>query len=143
MAAKNERNVLLGIAHKAAKLLGMEDAERRAFQQKIVGAESLKDVPINSIRALIWHYKKLGADIGIPFPQLIGGEGNLENPRPTRMQLGKIEMLAVDLGWNGGLQDERLEKFCKHTCKVDGLRFLRRESATYLINGLQKLVGRL
>lgn len=141
--AKSQRHVLLGVAHKAAKLLGMNDDERRALQKRIIGVDSLKDAPLEHLRVLVWHYKKLGADVGIPFPELLGGEGTLIDPRPTRMQLGRIEKLSVDLGWNGGLLDERLQNFCKHTCHVDGLRFLRRQTATYLINGLQKLAARV
>ena len=134
-------NTLLGLCHKAPKQLGMTDDERRAFQKRILGVESLKGIGAEHLRVLLWHYRKLGADIGVPPPELLGGVGTLEDPRPTRAQLGLIEKLAVDLGWNDGLKDERLTQFCKHTCKVDALLFLDRERATHLINGLQKMAA--
>ena len=137
----NPRHTLLGLCHKAAKMIGMDEPERIAFQMRTIGVESLKDASNEHLRVLLWHFRKLGANIGVPLPPLLGGEGDIWDPRPTRNQLGLIEKLAVDLGWNDGLNDERLTKFCKHTCKVDALLFLDRERATHLINGLQKMAA--
>ncbi|HWO99749.1 MAG TPA: regulatory protein GemA [Methylococcus sp.] len=127
-----ERRVLLGLAHKGAKLLGWDEDFRREMQQRITGHASCRDMSDAELKRWCWHLKALGADIGIPGPPLRGGR---RMDRPTPWQLGEIERLALAFGWEG-LDDRRLLGFVRHTAHVDDVRFLTRRQASAVIVGL-------
>lgn len=138
MAARTDaRRVLMGLAHKAAAQLGMDDETRRAVQQAVTGKASCKDMSEAELRRLLWHYKAKGVDIGIPGPAPRGGQGWT---RPTPWQWAEIERLALALGWDG-LEDGRLLAFVRRTAQVDGVRFLTRRQATGVITGLRRWVA--
>lgn len=138
MAARTDaRRVLMGLAHKAAAQLGMDDETRRAVQQAVTGKASCKDMSEAELRRLLWHYKAKGADIGIPGPAPRGGQGWT---RPTPWQWVEIERLALRMGWSG-LDDGALRGFVRRTCDVADVRFLTRAQATAVISGLRRWVA--
>ncbi len=131
MQSVDRRRVLLGLAHKAALQLGMDDDTRRAAQAAFSGHESLKDFTNQQLIAWCYELKRRGADIGIPLHSARGGRGL---DRPTDAQLATIERLAASLDMSAGA----LAGFVRRTCAVDDPRFLTRRAATDVITGLTR-----
>lgn len=125
------RRVLLGLAHKAAAQLGMDEETRRAAQAAFAGKASLKDFSDRELVAWCWELKRRGADIGIPGPPPKGG---LSWDRPTPAQWAMIERLAAALG----LTDAGLAGFVRRTTGLDDPRFMTRKDATDVITGLER-----
>ena len=134
MDAKTRRRVLLGVAHKAAAQLGMDEETRRAAQMAFAGKASLRDFSDAQLVGWCWELKRQGADIGIPAPPPRGGAGW---GRPTEQQLAEIERLALAMGWSG-LDDGALRGFVRRTCEVEDVRFITRGQATAVISGLRR-----
>lgn len=133
-----QRKKLLAMAHMAPHQLGLSEDERRTVQREIGGSESCRHMSNASIRRLLWHYKRLGADIFVPGPCAEELKG-----RPTRAQMREIERLAFAMGWEGGLDDPALRGFVKRTARVEHPKFMTRRQATHVITGLGKwLEGR-
>ena len=137
MDVKTRRRVLLGVAHKAAAQLGMDEETRRAAQMAFCGKASLRDYTDAQLIAWCWELKRRGADIGIPAPPPKGGGGW---GRPTDTQWAEIERLALRMGWSG-LDDGALRGFVRRTCDVADVRFLTRGQATAVISGLRRWVA--
>lgn len=129
--AAARRRLLLGLAHKAAKQLGMDEETRRAAQAAFSGKASLKDFSDQELIAWCWELKRRGADIGIPGPPPKGGAGW---DRPTPAQWATIERLAAALA----LTDAGLAGFVKRTTGLDDPRFLDRRGASDVISGLTR-----
>lgn len=129
------RETLMGLVHKAAVQLGLDEDIRRAMQQTITGKPSCRDMTENQLKQVAWHLKRLGADIGIPGQPLRGGN---RWDRPTRPQLTEIERLALRFGWEQGLDDPSLLAFIQRTAKVDAVRFLTKRQASDVITGLRR-----
>lgn len=127
----DRRRQLLGLAHKAAAQLGMEEETRRAAQQAFAGKASLKDFTDAQLVAWCWELKRRGADIGVPAPPPKGGAGW---ERPTPAQWASIERLAAALG----LSEGALAAFVQRTTGLSDPRFLTRRAATQVITGLDK-----
>lgn len=127
----DRRRLLLGLAHKAAAQLGMDDETRRAAQMAFAGQASLKDFTDQQLIGWCWELKRRGAQIGIPAPPPKGGTGW---GRPTDAQWATIERLSASLG----MTDAALAGFVRRTCGVDDQRFLTRRGATEVITGLTK-----
>lgn len=127
----DRRRMLLGLAHKAAAMLGMDEETRRAAQAAFAGRASLKDFSDAQLVAWCWELKRRGADIGIPAPPPKGG---LAWDRPTPAQWATIERLAAALG----ITDAALAAFVRRTTGLDDPRFLTRRGATEVITGLEK-----
>lgn len=125
------RRVLLGLAHKAALLLGLDDESRRAAQQAFAGCTSLKDFTDRQLLAWCYELKRRGAAIGIPGPAPRGGQGW---ERPTPQQWTQIERLALELG----LDEAALAAFVRRTCAVDDVAWMNRKNATEVITGLSR-----
>jgi hypothetical protein len=125
------RRALLGLAHKGAAQLGMDEETRRAAQRAFAGVESLKDFTDAQLVVWCWELKRRGADIGIPGPPPRGGTGW---ERPTEAQWATIERLAAALG----LTEAGLAGFVRRSCRVDDPRFLTRRQATEVITGLTR-----
>lgn len=136
-AKPDRRRVLLGLAHKAAAQLGMDEETRRAAQMAFCGKASLRDYSDSQLIAWCWELKRRGADIGIPAPPPRGGAGW---GRPTDTQWAEIERLALRMGWSG-LDDEALRGFVRRTCEVEDARFITRGQATAIISGLRRWVA--
>lgn len=134
MDAKTRRRLLLGVAHKAAAQLGMDEEKRRAAQMAFAGKASLRDFSDAQLVGWCWELKRRGADIGIPAPPPRGGAGW---GRPTGAQLAEIERLALAMGWSG-LDDGALRGFVRRTCEVEDVRFITRGQATAVISGLRR-----
>lgn len=128
------RRLLLGLAHKAAAQLGMDEETRRAAQAAFAGHESLRDFSDRQLLAWCWELKRRGAEIGIPAPPPKGGAGW---GRPTPAQLVELERLAIAIGWDG-LDDARLRGFVRRTCEIDDLRFASKAQMSDLISGLRR-----
>ena|GEM_PF-2153573 len=131
MMQPERRRLLLGLAHKAAAQLGMDEETRRAAQMAFAGKASLKDYTDSQLVGWCWELKRRGADIGIPGPPPRGGMGW---ERPTEAQWATIERLATQLG----MTDAGLTGFVRRTCGVDDPRFLSRRMATEVITGLTR-----
>lgn len=125
------RRLLLGLAHKGAQMVGMDDDTRRAAQAAFAGHASLKDFSDRELVAWCWELKRRGADIGIPGPPPRGGVGY---GRPTDAQLATIERLAASLD----LSEAALTGFVSRTCHVDAIRFLTKTQASQVITGLER-----
>ncbi|TCS69745.1 uncharacterized protein DUF1018 [Sulfuritortus calidifontis] len=131
MDSKTRRRVLLGLAHRAALQLGLDDDARRQAQAAFAGRASLKDFDDKQLVAWCWELKRRGAEIGIPSPPPKGGLGW---NRPTPAQWATIERLAGSLA----LTDTALAAFVKRTTGLDDPRFLTKRGATEVITGLEK-----
>lgn len=127
----DRRRLLLGLAHKAAAQLGMDDETRRAAQMAFAGKASLKDFSDQQLIGWCWELKRRGAQIGIPAPPPRGGTGW---ERPTDAQWATIERLAASLG----MTDAALAGFVQRTTGLDDPRFLTRRGATEVITGLTR-----
>lgn len=125
------RRVLLGLAHQAALLLGLEEDSRRAAQQAFAGCTSLKDFTDRQLLAWCYELKRRGAAIGVPGPAPRGGQGW---ERPTPAQWTQIERLALELG----LDEAALVVFARRTCGVDDPAWMNRSNASQLIVGLSR-----
>ncbi|MEM6727838.1 MAG: regulatory protein GemA [Pseudomonadota bacterium] len=66
------------------------------------------------------------------------GRGVAGDDRPTSAQWAKLAALGRSLGWEKGLEDERLRGFVIRTAKVSSTRFLTRAGATQVITGLEQ-----
>lgn len=130
-----ERRVLIGLVHKAAKLAALSEDDRRAVQLSVTGKASCADMSAADLRAVLWHYKGKGVDIGVPGAAARGGSG-WQQPSPA--QWTQIERLAQAIGLSDGLDDARLLVFVRRTAQVDALRFLSRKGATDVISGLMR-----
>lgn len=130
----DRRRVLMGLAHKGAKLLGLDDDTRRAAQANHTGVSSCRDMSDGQLLAWCWELKHRGAKIGIPGP----APRAVAMDRPSVPQLAEIERLAGLFGWTDGLDDRRLLGFVQHTAKVDHPRFMTRAQATAVISGLMR-----
>ena len=130
----NRRRLLLGLAHKAAAQLGMDEETRRAAQMAFAGKASLRDFSDAQLVGWCWELKRRGADIGIPAPPPRGSAGW---GRPTDTQWAEIERLALRMGWSG-LDDGALRGFVRRTCEVEDARFITRGQATAVISGLRR-----
>lgn len=127
----DRRRALLGLAHKAAIDLGMDEQTRRMAQAAFAGHESLRDFSDEQLVAWCWELKRRGADIGIPAPAPLGGSGF---GRPTPAQWATIERLVASLG----LSDDGFRAFVKRTAGVDLPRFMTRADASKVITGLER-----
>lgn len=125
------RRLLLGLAHKAAAQLGMDEETRRAAQRAWAGHDSLKDFSDRDLLAWCWELKRRGADIGIPGPAPRGGQGW---DRPTASQLAEIERLSALLG----LSESAMQTWLRRSVFVDDARFLTRQKASQAITGLRR-----
>lgn len=131
---KPMRQVLLGLAHMGAGQLGWDETTRRDHQERLTGKASCRDMSDHELLDWCWRLKRLGAMIGIPLPPRIGGA---TWDRPTERQLGEIEQLSLQMGWEG-LEDKRLAAFVARTAKVDDIRFMLRWQAVHVISGLRR-----
>lgn len=131
---RSRRNLLLGLAHKAAAQLGMDEETRHAAQMAFAGKASLRDFSDAQLVGWCWELKRRGAQIGIPAPPPKAGLGW---GRPTEAQWAEIERLCMAMGWSG-LDDGVLRGFVRRTCGVEDARFLTRGQATALIAGLRR-----
>lgn len=131
----NRRKRLIALAHIAASQLGWDDELRLEAQERATGCASCARMTEAQLVGWLWHLKGLGADVVIPTPGVRGGEGV---GRPTPLQMGEIERLALLAGFEAGLGDLRLEAFVRRTAGVDGVRFLSRDLATDVITGLRR-----
>lgn len=130
-AKPDHRRLLLGLAHKAAVQLGMDEDTRREAQRAFAGKESLKDFTDAELLAWCWQLKEWGANIGIP---LLHGAPAVSRDRPTRAQWATIERLAAAIG----IEKAALAAFVRRTTGLDDPRFMTRRDASYIISGLTR-----
>jgi hypothetical protein len=134
MDKATRRRLLLGLAHKGAAQVGMDDDTRRAAQLAFGGKESLRDFSDPLLIKWCYELKRRGADIGVPAPPPRGGTGW---ERPSAPQWARIEQLSAQLG----LSETGLAQFVTRTAKVDDPRFLTKAQATAVITALAKWAG--
>ena len=132
LARTDRRRRLIGLAHAAAKRIGMDDDARRAMQARVTGQPSAAGMSEAELVAVCAELMRLGADIHVPAPET-GGPG-----MATGWQLLAIERLALEMGWREGLTDARLIAFVRRTAKVDAVRWLSPDAASKIISGLQR-----
>lgn len=74
-----------------------------------------------------------------------GGKGPTAGgeDRPTSAQWAKMAAIGRSMGWEQGLEDERLRSFVKRTAKVSSTRFLSRTQASKVITGLEGWAAQL
>lgn len=75
----------------------------------------------------------------------LGGKGPTANgeARPTSSQWAKIAAIGRSIGWDKGLEDERLRTFVMRTAKVSSTKFLSRTQASKVIMGLEKWAAQI
>ena len=134
MDKTTRRRLLLGLAHKGAQQVGMDEDTRRAAQLAFGGKDSLRDFSDRQLIAWCYELKRRGADIGVPAPPPRGGSGW---DRPSAPQWARIEQLSTQLG----LTEAGLAQFVARTVKVDDPRFLTKAQATAVITALTKWAG--
>ena len=125
-APVDKRRALIGLAHKAATLAGLDDDTRRAVQVEVTGKESCGEMTQRELLALLRHYKAKGVQVYIPNTAPFG--------RITAAQRATIDRLAAAIG----LEDGQLQAFIARTAKVDSVEFLRKSQASAVISGLQR-----
>lgn len=74
-----------------------------------------------------------------------GGKGPTASgeERPTSSQWAKMAALGRSIGWDKGLEDERLRSFVKRTAKVSSTKFLSRTQASKVIMGLESWAAQM
>lgn len=120
------RHTLIGLAHKAATLAGLDEDARRAVQVEVTGVESCGAMTDAQLRILLRHYRARGVDIYIPHASPPG--------RITEAQRATIARLAASIG----LDDAQLQAFVARTAKVDSVDFLTKRAASGIISGLER-----
>lgn len=125
------RRALLGLAHRAAALLGMDEETRRAAQAAWCGKASLRDFSDRELIGWLHELKARGAPIGIPAPPPWGGNGW---DRPSEWQRVRMEQLAARLG----LDEQGFAGFVRRTTGVDDPRFLTHAGAQAVLHGLSR-----
>lgn len=133
----DRRRVLLGLAHRGAAQLGLDEDSRRAAQAAFTGCASCRDMSDSQLIAWCWELKRRGANIGIPGPRPEPGRYG----HPTATQWAEIERLAIAMGWADGLESAALRGFVRRTLSCDDLRFASNRDATRLITGLRRWVA--
>jgi len=63
--------------------------------------------------------------------------------RPTSAQWAKIAAVGAAIGWQDGLEDERLRSFVKRTAKVSSTKFLEPHKASKVIMGLENWAAQM
>lgn len=126
VATVDKRRALIGLAHKAAALAGLDDETRRAVQVEVTGKESCGEMSERELLALLRHYKAKGVQVYIPNTAPLG--------RITAAQRATIDRLAAAIGLDAG----QLQSFIARTTKVDSVEFLRKSQASAVISGLQR-----
>lgn len=138
----NRRNGDLAMIHIAAKRLFGDVSRggdgREAYEDWLelrTGKRSAGKLTTKERIALVKQMRKDGL---IPERQRGGiGQTAAGAERPTSAQWAKIGGLARSIGWEKGLEDERLRSFVKRTAKVSSARFLSRTGASKVIMGLE------
>jgi hypothetical protein len=125
--------VLLGLVHRGAAQIGMDEDTRRALQQRVTGHDSCRDMTDAELLAVIRELRRLGADVRAPVPMADGRPG-----MASGWQLATLEHLALDMGWKQGLDDARFVAFIARTAGVQRAQWLDRAAASKAITGLRR-----
>lgn len=142
------RNADLATIHIGAKALfgdvskgGDGRDEYEAWLERHTGKRSAGKLTTGQRIELIKMMRKDGL---IP-DRTPGGKGPTASgeERPTSSQWAKMAAIGRSIGWDDGLEDERLRSFVKRTAKVSSTRFLSRTQASKVIIGLENWVAQL
>lgn len=126
----------LAMIHIAAKrLFGDDRAAYEDWLERLTGRRSAGDLNPDERIRLVGQLRRDGL---IP-ERARGGIGQTASgaERPTPAQWARIGGLAREIGWEKGLEDDRLQRFVERTAKVSSSRFLSREGASKVILGLE------
>lgn len=126
------RRKLLAQAHLAAKQAGcLDEDDRRAVQHRLTGKASCRDMTEAELVRVIDHWRARGATVRASAP-----EAGSAPEAASRWQLATLERLALEMGWDAGLEDPALLSFVRRTARVDQVRWLSRAQASDVISGL-------
>lgn len=134
------RNGDLAMIHIAAKRLFGDVSKsgdgREAYEdwlERHTGKRSAGKLTIKERMDFVKYLRKEGL-----LPER--GQGGSGADRPTRQQWAMMGGLARDMGWENGLEDARLKSFVERTTGLSSTRFLKRDTASQVITGLQNWV---
>lgn len=132
--AMDSRNRDLAAIHVAKKMLGLDDTAYREIVLLVTGASSAAELNEADRHRLIEHFRRLG------FEKTPGRRNNSANP-----QHSKIRYLWRDLYRAGAIRDNSdaaLDAYVRRMTGASSLRFLDREQAWNLTNGMKKWLSR-
>lgn len=133
------RQQMYGLVHKGAFCLPGIDSDDAYRDWLAINTRIGKEQPQRSCTTCT--NKQLGHLVGL-LRRLGALDGNARGgkgiDRPTSRQWAKLAGLGRAMGWDGGLEDARMQAFIKRTAKVDNTRFLTRKGITECITGLEQ-----
>jgi hypothetical protein len=119
--------------------LGLDEGILHALVKRRTGRESLKELTSNEAREVIDFMVGLAGGeesrtVNVPI-----GDGTkaIVTPMATKKQLWYIDRLAKDLGWDR--IPDRLRGFLHKYAHVDDVRWLTREQAWRVTEGLKRM----
>lgn len=124
---------LYALIHAGAKAMGMDDATRRDWMQKLTGKRSCSDCTETELARLGEELRRLGF---APLPRSAPPGGTGPN-RPTVKQWALAAKLARKKGF-AWPDDPRLVAHCRRVAKVDHPRFLDSHAIRALIVSLDR-----
>lgn len=124
---------LMGVVHKAAKALQMDDEARRVMMVRVTGKRSLSDMSLSQIGAVLDEMRALGWNDGKHAP---AGRRRLAN----HAEATKIRALWLSLYHLGEARDpseDALAAFVKRQTRLDDLQWVKQEYAYQVIEALK------
>ncbi len=132
-----QRRALMGVVHKAAKAIQMDDDDRRAMQIRITGKESLADMTLGQIGDVLDELRALG---------WVDGKRSKGRRRlASHPEAGKIRALWLSLYHLGEVNDpteDALASFVKRQTRLDDLEWVKQENAHRVIEALKSWCDR-
>lgn len=127
----------LGAIHVAKKALGLDDDAYRDVLERVGGKRSAKDLAPAGRRAVLDHFRQLGA-----FPRAATGR---RAGGPRRRYLGKLRAQWLSLYWLGVVnsrEDAAIDAMVKRTAGIDRVEWLDARGANKVIEGLKAMAAR-
>jgi phage gp16-like protein len=132
-----QRRALMGVVHKAAKAIQLDDDDRRAMQLRITGKESLAEMNLSQIGDVLDELRALG---------WVDGKRSKGRRRlASHPEAAKIRALWLSLYHLGEVTDpteDALAAFVKRQTRLDDLEWVKQENALKVIEALKSWCDR-
>ena len=130
--SEDQRRKLMGVVHKAAKSLNMDEDDRRAMMERITGKRSMSTMNLRQIGDVLDELRALG---------WVDGKRSKGRRRlASHKEAGKIRALWLSLYHLGEIRDpseDALATFAKRQTGLDDLEWVKQEHAFKVIEALK------
>lgn len=138
VANDDARSRELAAIHVAKKKLALDDDAYRDTLERVGGKRSAKDLGPAGRRAVLDHFRKLGA-----FPR--SGPTGRRAGGPRRRYLGKLRAQWLSLYWLGVVnsrEDAAIDAMAKRTAGIERVEWLDARAANKVIEALKAMAAR-